>query len=287
MRRPIIAANFKMHMSAADTAAYAAALCPAVGGVEDVDIVVAPPFTALDRAAQAFRGSSVRLAAQNVNAEAAGAFTGEISLAMLVGAGLRVRDRGPQRAPQALRRDRRSGRAPRPRPCLPAGLRPIVCVGETLAEREAGRTLEVVERPAPEEPGLGVPATGRSQVVVAYEPVWAIGTGRTATPELAQEVHRAVRRRLVEVYGDAGRAMRIQYGGSVKPDNAGELMAQPDIDGALVGGASLDPAGFAGIVGPPRTDETRAALSRRWRPSVRRPRCIRSSSSCTSWSASF
>jgi triosephosphate isomerase len=246
MRRPIVAANFKMHMTAAETAAYAQALSGALARVADVEVVVAPPFTALERAALAFRGGPVRLAAQNVNAAAKGAFTGEISVAMLIehGCAYAIVGHSERRNLYGETDEMVSAKAAA---LLAGGVRPIVCVGESLAEHEADRSLEVVERQL-RGSLAGVPDGRAEDVVVAYEPVWAIGTGRTATPELAQEVHQAIRGRLEAAYGDAAQRMRIQYGGSVKPDNAEQLMAQPDIDGALVGGASLDPASFAGIV---------------------------------------
>jgi triosephosphate isomerase len=246
VRVPLVAANFKMHMTATEVAAYCEDLRRKVAGVAGVEIAIAPPFTALDRAAAALRGSEIRLAAQNVNAEPRGAFTGEISAAMLADAGCRYAIVGHSER-RALYGETDAGVAAKAVALLAAGLRPILCVGESLEEREAGRTVEVVE--AQLAGSLAAVAADRiDDVVIAYEPVWAIGTGRTATPALAQDVHAAIRARLARSFGAGAEAVRIQYGGSVKPENAGALVAQPDIDGALVGGASLDPTGFAVIV---------------------------------------
>ena len=246
MRTPIIAANFKMHQTAAETADYASALVAELGDLEGVEVVVAPPFTALDRAAQAFADGPVRLSAQDVHAEPEGAFTGEVSVAMLaeLGCAYSIVGHSERRALFGETDDKVSAKVAA---LLAGGLRPIVCVGESLDEREAGRTREVVEAQL-HRSLAGVEPAWAEEVVVAYEPLWAIGTGRTATPEMAQEVHQAIRAHLGVAFGAAADALRIQYGGSVKPDNAADLMAQPDIDGALVGGASLDPASFASIV---------------------------------------
>ena len=247
--RPIIAANFKMHMTAVETTAYASDLLEALADVDDLDpveIVVAPPFTALDRAAQAFGDSPVLLAAQNVNAAVEGAFTGEISVAMLREIGCRYGIVGHSER-RALFSESDESVSAKAAALLAGDLRPIVCVGESLAQRQAERTREVVE--AQLRASLAaIPADRASEIVVAYEPIWAIGTGLSATPELAQEVHRGLREVLESLFGAPGRAIRLQYGGSVKPENAADLLAQPDIDGALVGGASLDPASFASIV---------------------------------------
>ncbi len=246
MRTPIIAANFKMHRTAAETADYAEALVAEVEDLEGVEIVVAPPFTALDRAGQAFADGPVKLCAQDVHAEPEGAFTGAVSVAMLAELGCAYAILGHSER-RTLFGETDDGVSAKAAALLAAGLRPIVCVGESLEQREAGRTQDVVE--AQLHGSLsGVEPAWAEDVVVAYEPLWAIGTGRTATPEIAQEVHQAIRAHLEKLFGAAADAMRIQYGGSVKPENAADLMAQPDIDGALVGGASLDPASFASIV---------------------------------------
>lgn len=246
MRRPILAANWKMHKTAGEAAEFAAAFVPLVEDAEGRDVVVAPPFTALDRLGRALAGSNVALAAQNVSPEPKGAFTGEVSTAMLADLGCRYAIVGHSER-RTLFGESDGFVARKAAALFAAGLLPIVCVGESLEEREAGRTRDVVG--AQIDGSLAeVPADRAAEVVVAYEPIWAIGTGKTATPEMAQEVHAFVRERLGERFGDAAGAIRIQYGGSVKPDNVDALMAQPDIDGALVGGASLDPKDFARIV---------------------------------------
>jgi len=246
MRRPILAANWKMHKTAGEAAEFAAAFVPRVEDAEGRDVVVAPPFTALDRLGRALAGSNVALAAQNVSPEPKGAFTGEVSTAMLADLGCRYAIVGHSER-RTLFGESDGFVARKAAALFAAGLVPIVCVGESLEEREAGRTRDVVG--AQIDGSLAeVPADRAAEVVVAYEPIWAIGTGKTATPEMAQEVHAFVRERLGERFGDAAGAIRIQYGGSVKPDNVDALMAQPDIDGALVGGASLDPKDFARIV---------------------------------------
>jgi triosephosphate isomerase len=259
MRRPILAANWKMHKTAGEAADFAAAFLPLVKDADAVDVVVAPPFTALDRLASALAGSNVALAAQNVSPEPQGAFTGEVSVGMLAELGCRYAIVGHSER-RTLFGETDGFVARKAAALFAAGLVPIVCVGESLEEREAGRTTAVVG--AQIDGSLAeVPAERASALVVAYEPIWAIGTGRTATPEMAQEVHAFVRERLRGRFGDAARDIRIQYGGSVKPDNVDSLMAQPDIDGALVGGASLDPAAFARIVhfeGPGREPSGRS-----------------------------
>jgi triosephosphate isomerase len=247
MRRPILAANWKMYKTASEAAAFAEAFLPLVRDAEGVDIVLAPPFTALDRVARLLEGSNVALAAQNVNPEAQGAFTGEISPGMLADLGCRYAVVGHSER-RTLYAETDAFVARKARALLDAGICPIVCVGESLEQREAERTFDVVGGQL-EHSLAEVAGEEASQVVVAYEPIWAIGTGRTATPELAQEVHGFIRERLAQQFGAAASdAMRIQYGGSVKPDNVDGLMARTDIDGALVGGASLDPESFGRIV---------------------------------------
>jgi triosephosphate isomerase len=245
-RTPLIAGNWKMHKTVGEATALAAEVrekCAALAGAE---VAVAPPFTALAAVARVLQGSSVRLAAQNCHWERAGAFTGEVSPAMLADLGCAYCIVGHSERRQ-LFGDTDEAVNRRVRALLDAGIRPILCVGETLAEREEGTTFRVVQDQL--RRGLaGVGAADVRTLVVAYEPVWAIGTGRNATPEQAQEVHGFLRRCLAEWY-DAGtaEATRIQYGGSVKPGNIAELMAQPDIDGALVGGASLEAGSFIKI----------------------------------------
>jgi len=246
MRRPILVANWKMHMTAAEAVAYAEAFVPLVGDAEDVDVALAPPFTALDRLARAISGSNVALAAQNVNPEPKGAFTGEIAPGMLAELGCRYAIVGHSER-RTYYGESNAYVTNKASALFAAGIVPIVCVGESLEERESGRTIEVVGSQLEGSLAL-VPDARAAELVIAYEPIWAIGTGRTATPETAQQVHAFVRERLRARFGATGDRIRIQYGGSVKPENVDELMAQPDIDGALVGGASLDPAAFSRIV---------------------------------------
>ncbi|MBW2272625.1 MAG: triose-phosphate isomerase [Deltaproteobacteria bacterium] len=245
MRTAIMAANWKMHKTAAEAVAFAEAFLPLVAEAADVEIVVAAPFTALDRLGRALDGSAVALAAQNVNAEPQGAFTGEVAPGMLVELGCRYGIVGHSER-RSLYGESDATVASKALALLAAGIRPILCVGETLEERESGRTLEVIGGSLAASLA-GVPGERADELVIAYEPVWAIGTGKTATPQMAQEVHGFIRSQLAERFGDSAESMRIQYGGSVKPDNVAEIMAQPDIDGALVGGASLDPDNFSKI----------------------------------------
>ncbi len=245
MRRPILVGNWKMHMTAAEAVAFAEAFVPRVGRVGDVDIAIAPPFTALERLAHALSGSNVELAAQNVNPEPKGAFTGEIAPGMLAELGCRYVIVGHSER-RTYYGESDAYVANKTSALFGAGITPIVCVGESLEEREAGRTIDVVGAQIEGSLAL-VPDARAAELVVAYEPIWAIGTGRTATPETAQQVHAFVRDRLRVRFGAAADQIRIQYGGSVKPDNIDDLMAQPDIDGALVGGASLDPESFSRI----------------------------------------
>jgi triosephosphate isomerase (TIM) len=246
VRIPILVANWKMHMTAAEAVAFAEAFVPQVGRAAGVDIAIAPPFTALDRLSRALAGSNVALAAQNVNPEPKGAFTGEIAPGMLAEVGCRYAIVGHSER-RTYYGESNAYVANKAGALFAAGIVPIVCVGESLEEREAGRTIEVVGAQLEGSLAL-IPDARAAELVVAYEPIWAIGTGRTATPETAQQVHEFVRERLRTRFGAAGDRIRIQYGGSVKPENVDELMAQPDIDGALVGGASLDPAAFSRIV---------------------------------------
>ena len=246
VRRPILAANWKMHKTVAEAAAFVETFLPLVADADTVDVVIAPTFTALDCVGRSLTGSAVLLAAQNVNPEDHGAFTGEIAPAMLADLGCRYAIVGHSER-RALYGESDELVARKAAALLAHEIRPIVCVGETLEQRESGRTLDVLGGQL--DGSLAqIPTQAADTVVVAYEPVWAIGTGRTATPEMAQEVHAFVRERLRGLFDDAASRMRIQYGGSVKPDNVRSLMAQPDIDGALVGGASLDPAAFSSIV---------------------------------------
>ncbi len=238
-------ANWKMHKTVREALAYAEAFLPRAREIEGVELALAPPFTALEPLSRALLGSPVAWAAQNVHPEPAGAFTGEVSAPMLAELGCRFAIVGHSERRQIFG-ESSAFVARKVTALLGAGLRPILCVGEQLAEREAGRAREVVERQL-EESLPEIPEGRAEELVVAYEPVWAIGTGRTATPSLAGEAHSWIRERLRARFGGAADRIRIQYGGSVKPENAAELLADPEIDGALVGGASLDPASFATI----------------------------------------
>ena len=246
MRTPLVAANWKMHKTIAESVAFARAFAPLVRDVSEVEIAIAPPFTALAALREALAAGRVALAGQNVHFEAKGAFTGEISVAMLADLGCRYVILGHSER-RAIFGETDAFIAKKVRAVQAAGLRPILCVGESLAERESGRTFAVLQGQL--EGSLAeVDASRAEEIVVAYEPVWAIGTGKTATPELAQEAHGFIRTRLAARFGGAAEHIRIQYGGSVKAENAPELMAQTDIDGALVGGASLDPASLSAII---------------------------------------
>src|SRR5262245_20851741 len=246
-RRPIIAGNWKMFKTIEETREFFSAFLPQVSFVSHCDIVIAAPFTALAAASIAVAGTPVAISAQDVYWENEGAFTGEVSIPMLLDAGCTHTIIGHSERRQffgetddTVNRKTRSAIAGR--------LQPIVCVGETLAERDAGKAVDVVRRQVRQ--GLAeLTESDLSPIIVAYEPVWAIGTGRTATPETAAEMHGEIRRTIGEIWGSkAASEMRILYGGSVKPNNIRELMRREDIDGALVGGASLDPASFAAIV---------------------------------------
>ena len=250
MRRPFVAANWKMHKTVQEAVAYARDFVPRVEVITDVDIIIAPPFLALPALVEATANSRVGVAAQHVHVEPHGAFTGEVSLGMLQGSGVTLVIIGHSERRQ-LFGETDTGVNTKTRATIDAGLTPIVCVGETLEEREADRTFDVLDRQVRD--GLaGLSAGQVAALVVAYEPVWAIGTGRHATPDQADEAHRHIRQQLATQFGDAAAACRVIYGGSVQPGNVAELSARPDVDGALVGGASLDPASFAEIVASSR-----------------------------------
>jgi triosephosphate isomerase len=247
MRHPFIAGNWKMFKTVHDTVVYVKEFRSLVKDMEDVEIVIAPPFTAVYAAAEAARNSNLGVAAQNLHWERDGAFTGEIAGPMIKEAGAEYVIIGHSErrtlfgeTDQSV--NRKIGAA------IAAGLVPIVCIGETLAEREAGETLSVLDRQI--KSGFdGVTGEQVGALVIAYEPVWAIGTGRTATAVQAQEAHAHIRQRLRQWFGaPAADECHVIYGGSVKPDNTKDLIAQPDVDGALVGGASLDIKSFFEIV---------------------------------------
>ncbi len=243
-RTPYIAANWKMHKTVAEAAAFVDALLPRIAATQH-DVVICPSYLALSEVVERSRGSAVRVAAQNMHEEASGAFTGEVSAPMLVEADVDAVILGHSERRQ-LFGETDEALARKLPAALAAGLEPILCVGESEGARDAGQTEAVLEQQLQADLAE-VESGGLGEVVVAYEPIWAIGTGRTATSEQAQEVCAFIRDVLRE-RGGAADAVRILYGGSVKPANAAELMAQPDIDGALVGGASLDPEEFAAIV---------------------------------------
>jgi len=246
-RRPIIAGNWKMYKTAAEALALVKAVQQEVVHVSNVEIVVCPPFTALYAVSTILQGSNVKLGAQNVHWEKEGAFTGEIAAPMLKELAVAYAIVGHSERRQYFG-ETNEGVNKRAKAALANGIRPIVCVGETLAQREAGQTESVVRDHV--TGGLaGFSKDAMLETVIAYEPVWAIGTGKTATPAQAQEVHAFIRELLAAMFDSQVAAkVRIQYGGSVKPANAKELLGQADIDGALVGGASLDARGFAQIV---------------------------------------
>jgi triosephosphate isomerase (TIM) len=247
MRRPVIAGNWKMFKTAEDAQKYFGAFLPLVSRSTHCEIIIAPPFTSIPAAVDSTKDSAVAIAAQNCYWSPEGAFTGEICVDMLVAGGCRAVIIGHSERRQHFGETDESVNR-KVKAALEAGLTPIMCVGETLAEREAGLTNAVLERQF--DGGVAALTTAEfSRILVAYEPVWAIGTGRTATPEMAAEAHRFLRELAATRFSPAAAsALRILYGGSVKPDNIRGLMAQVDIDGALVGGASLDPQSFASIV---------------------------------------
>jgi triosephosphate isomerase len=247
MRTPVIAGNWKMFKTVHDAVVYTKEFRTMVKDATAIDIVVAPAFLAVHAVAEAARNSPVAVAAQDVFWEKEGAFTGEVSAAMVREAGAEYVIVGHSERRQSFgETDQAVNR--KTVAALAADLVPIVCIGETLEQRERNETMDVLDRQI--KVGLdGLTGAQVSGLVLAYEPVWAIGTGRTATSQQAQEVHEHIRGRLRAWFGgDAADACRVIYGGSVKPDNIAELVAQPDVDGALVGGASLDPRSFADIV---------------------------------------
>jgi triosephosphate isomerase len=247
-RTPFVVGNWKLNKTIADALALVTELKNQLGVVKGVAIGVAPTFVALNAVAKRLEGTSIVTCSQDCFWESTGAFTGEVSAPFLADAGATWAIVGHSERRQFFG-DNNETVGKKARAALAAGLGAIVCVGELLAERDGGRTLEVVD--AQLAGGLAdIDAkVAADRLVIAYEPVWAIGTGRTATPAQAQEVHAHIRKRLVERWGiDTANSVRIQYGGSVKPSNAEALMAEPDIDGALVGGASLEAADFVAIV---------------------------------------
>jgi triosephosphate isomerase len=247
MRPPFIAGNWKMFKTVRETVAFVTDLRAALSDVSGVEIVVAPPFTAVHAAAEALRDSNIGVSAQDMYWEKEGAFTGEVSAAMIKEAGARFVIIGHSERRRLFGEtdvmvNRKVAAA------MAGGLTPIMCLGETLEERERNDTLAVLDRQL--KGGLeGVAGERLPSIVIAYEPVWAIGTGRNATSAQAGEAHAHIRTRLRQWFGgDAAERCRVIYGGSVKPDNIRELIGEPDVDGALVGGASLDLKSFVDIV---------------------------------------
>jgi triosephosphate isomerase (TIM) len=246
-RKLIIAGNWKMNKTVAEALALVKGLKIDLAGVKEVDIVICPPFTALCEVSKAILDSSIRLGAQNMSENKDGAFTGEIAPGMLKEFSVRYvilghseRRQYQKESDELISKKARAAHA--------AALKPIVCVGETLAEREGGLTEKVLDTQV-HGSLAGLTPEQMEETILAYEPVWAIGTGKTATTEQAQEAHAFIRKLLGGMFNETvARRVRVQYGGSVKPSNARELMAQPDVDGALVGGASLDTRSFSDII---------------------------------------
>lgn len=242
MRKPVIAANWKMFKTMAETKDFLSAFKPLVQDADDVEIVIAPPFTSLTTAADSVKGTSIKISAQNIYFEKEGAFTGEISAGMLVDCGCTHVIVGHSERRQIFGESDELVNK-KIKTALGAGLSVIFCIGETLEERELGKTFDVIR----EEVEKGLESVDMDRITIAYEPVWAIGTGKNATPQQAQEVHAFIRELLEKRFGNDDNT-RILYGGSVKPANIATLMGEHDIDGALVGGASLDPVSFSQIV---------------------------------------
>jgi len=247
MRTPLIAGNFKMFKTVAETVSYVRDLRALVRDVTNVDIAIAPPFTSLAAAVEAAKGSAIEIAAQNLHWEREGAFTGETSAGMIRETGARYAIVGHSER-RTLFGETNDSVNKKTHAAMTAGLVPIVCIGETLEQRDRNETMAVLDRQIKE--GLDrITGEQLSGMVIAYEPVWAIGTGRNATPAQAGEAHFHIRQRLKQWFGlDASDHCRLLYGGSVKPDNIAKLIAEPDVDGALVGGASLDPKSFFAII---------------------------------------
>ncbi len=242
MRRALVCANWKMHGTVASVQAYLEALIPRVAE-DGPEVVVCPPFTLLPAALLVASGSPVAIGSQNCHWEVKGAFTGEVAAEMLAELGVTWTIVGHSERRQYFAETDASAAA-RALAAQRAGLSVVFCLGETLAQRDDGETLAVLERQSTSLAGLDP-----ERLAVAYEPVWAIGTGRNATPAQAEEAHAALRRRAGELFGPAAAGrLRILYGGSVKPDNAAALLSEEDVDGALVGGASLDAEGFCAII---------------------------------------
>lgn len=247
MRKKVIAGNWKMNKTNTEAVEMLTELKELVKGIDNVGIIIGAPFTALSDAVKAVKGSNIAIAAENVYPKDSGAYTGEVSPVMLKSIGVEYVILGHSERREYFKENDEFINE-KVKAVLAAGMLPILCIGEKLEEREAGKTGEVTETQI--RGGLkDLTAEEAKKVIVAYEPVWAIGTGKTATPEMAQETHRQIRDVLVSMFGNkTAEDMIIQYGGSMKPDNAVELLAQKDIDGGLIGGASLKASSFAEIV---------------------------------------
>ncbi len=247
MRKTIIAGNWKMNKTAAEAKAFIEEFKPLVAGIDSVEIVLCPVFTALTSAVEAAAGSNVKIGAQNIHWAENGAYTGEISAAMLKETGIDYVIIGHSERRQYFGETDETVNQ-RLNAALAADLIPMVCIGELLEEREGGKTESVLDTQL--KGGLaGISKDDMAGIVVAYEPVWAIGTGKTATPEMAEDTHAYIRKVLTEMFdAETAEKVRIQYGGSMKGANSAELVAQADIDGGLVGGAALEPASFAELI---------------------------------------
>ena len=245
-RKILIAGNWKMNKTATEAVELAKPIIEAIGNQNDIDVLMCPPFTSISAVSELIGNSTVRVGAQNMSDKVSGAYTGEISAAMLRDLQVSYVILGhSERRSYYGETDAFINR--KVLACLENNLKPVLCVGETLEEREAGKVEEVIKTQL--VGGLAnVPADKAESVVIAYEPVWAIGTGKTATPEQAQEVHAFIRKELIGLLGQVGNAIRILYGGSMKPANADELLAKPDIDGGLIGGAALVAKDFLALI---------------------------------------
>ena len=246
-RKYFIAGNWKMNKTAAEATALIDAIKAKVGSQDKVDVAVCPPFTALDAASKALAGSTIKLGAQNMHFEAHGAFTGEVAADMLKEFSCTYVILGHSERREYFK-ECNCLINKKVKAVLANGMKPILCVGEKLEEREAGKTLDIVSEQTVK--GLeGLSKEDAKNVVVAYEPVWAIGTGKTATPAMAQEVHAAIRKVLADAFGaDVADSIQILYGGSMKPENADALLAEKDIDGGLIGGAALKADSFVALI---------------------------------------
>lgn len=246
MRKPLMAGNWKMNKTISEAVSMVKALKSEIADVKDVEVLICPTFTSLYAVNNEIKGSNINLGAQNLFWEPKGAFTGEISPAMVKDSGCSYVIIGHSERRQYFGETDETVNK-RTKAAFAAGIIPVVCVGETLEEREKDITFKVIEKQVKD--GLAnLTAEEAATVVIAYEPVWAIGTGKTATPDQAQEVHAFIRKLYSEIYKDLAEKVRILYGGSVNPANVSELMKQPDIDGGLVGGASLEADSFAKLV---------------------------------------